>query len=454
MPELATDSGVSSSVPPSVSSTSMIMSDLGAGDQDTSTATADDSTGTESADPALIAEVESIPEDEPIAEGADEQVVEEEQQEAQTTEAQDDEQKPDIHNLSESRWSRVHSGYKWAREVGKALGVVGEDGRVDVTLLPSVEEIKGMRAAYSDRIAMEHDFSSADPDNATTFIRNWNTFSPQGMTTVASRLPDILAQTNPQGYNAMAAPVLNRFINYMYEAGSTIEDPQVRDYVLNAARAAEWWSTGGTNGGTFRPDDKIRAARQNQPSPVEQRLAQAEGQLRNITTQEQAARWHGFVQGTDTKIMASVNAEIDTALKPLKAYYPNPVSYEAVRDKFTSLFRQTLQQDSVSDRQFRIAIEQAKRSQTAADQDALANMYLTMSRRAIAAVRGKFITEASKGIVQNSNARHAALKTSSSQVGPTSGGAPRPQSIAARPVRRSEETVSEFQQRMINADLA
>ncbi len=414
-----------------------------------------DTAATGSVDPEIANEINAVPGDEevtidPLAAAGEQQETEEQPQ------VEDDSQKPAITNLEESRWKRVHSVYKWGQEVGKALGLVGEDGKVDLTLFPSVDEIKGMRTAYSDRIAMEHDFSSADPQNAQTFVENWNKFSPQGMAAVARVMPDMLASGNQAAYVAMAAPVMGRFLDYMYKAPG-VDNSELKQKLWDAARLTEWWMNGMPAEGGYRSDQQIQGVpgQQRVPDAREQQLTQREQQIRAYEQRTRAEAWDGFAGQVNTSIKTTLDAEVEKSLAGLKPLYPNEQVYGAVRAAFVQQLQQTLKGDSVAQRQWDIAIEAAKRTRSAEDQQALVAQYMTMARRALHTIRGPFVTNASKGFKQASDARHAALARSSSKVGPTTAAAPRPQGITPKlEPRRKDETGAEFQHRQILAELA
>ncbi len=404
-----------------------------------------------SADPAIAEEINAVPGDEEAVEPL---AVEGEPEVEAQPEVEDDSQKPAITNLEESRWKRVHGGYKWAQEVGKALGVVGEDGRVDLTLFPSVDEIKGMRSAYSDRIAMEHDFSSADPQNAQTFVTNWNKFSPDGMAAVARVMPDMLASGNQAAYVALAQPVMGRFLDYMYKAPG-VDTPELKQRLLDAARLTEWWMNGMPAEGGYRTDQQIQGVpgQQQPPDAREQRLTQREQQIRDYEQKTVSAAWDGFATQVNASIKTTLDTEVDKSLASLKPLYPNESVFKAVRNDFLSQFRQTLARDGVAQRQFEVAIEQARRTRSAEDQQALVTQYMTMARRALHTIRGPFVTNNSKGFKQASDARHTALQRSAAKVGPTTAAAPRPQGITTKLERRTGESGAEFQHRGILADL-
>jgi hypothetical protein len=409
-----------------------------------------------------IAEVNGIPEDEqPLAPPAEAGEIENPPaDEAPPAAEPSEDEKPQIENLTDSRWKTVHAGYKYVRELGKALGLVGEDGRVDLSLFPPIEQVQGMQTAYSDRMAMEHDFASADPQNAAQFIDNWNQFSPQGMQTVAAQLPDYLAKSNPDAYRAVAAPVLQRALDYMYSRGAQFEDEGMRKYVLDSARAMEWWLAGGPDApqGSYRSDDQIQALMSQRPgaapNQTEQRLAEAQRQLQSLNKQTADARWNGFYQAAVADIHQGIATDVEKTLSPLKPHYPNELTFNAVKNDFLGQVQKVMDKDSAGRRQYDLAVERARRTQTESDREAIKSAWLNMTRRAIHTIRGKFIAEASKGIVQASNAKHAALAKSASKVGPASGGAPRQQSIVTELKRNPGESLSEFQFRQIAADMS
>lgn len=307
-----------------------------------------------------------------------------------------------------------------------------------------------MRSAYSDRLAMEHDFSSGDPANASTFIQNWNAFSPAGMTTVAAKLPEFLAQANPAGYNAMAGPVIQRFIDYAYQAANGEQNADRKGYLQGVARAMEWWATGGYDNGTYRSDSFPQQAA---PNAIEQRLAASEAELRRIRGEGADTQWNTFIGGVHSDIQNAVAAEVEKALAPIKPHYPNTLAYESVRSSFYERLKHALAADAVGKRQYDVAQERTRRTQNPADKTNLINLYTTQVKRAMQTLRGPFLAEAGKGIKAVSDNRHAQLQRGAAQTAPTSGGAPRQQSIAGPLAREKSETTAEYQARMIQRDL-
>jgi hypothetical protein len=444
---------------------SMITADLGAPDaSSTSTSTTPLPVSAET-----TAEINDIPDDDETSIETPEPETQEPETEETPTEPPEDE-KPQIENLTDSRWKTVHAGYKYARELGKALGVVGEDGRVDIALFPAIEELTGMQSSYSQQLAMEHDFTSADPQNALQFLENWNTGGSddpqtrasfaQGMTTLASQMPDYLAQANPHAYQAMAGPVLQRALNWMYQRGAAYPDEKMRNYVLNAARSFEWWLAGGPDAqpGSYRNDQQIQALMQRgdpqQLNQTERQLQEARAQLTQINRQNGDARWQGFYQTAVAEINQQTAADVDKVLAPIKAHYPNELAFNAVRKSYIDQVQQTLNKDFQGRRLYDLAVERAKRTQTEADKQAIVSHWTNMVRRAIQTTRGKFITEASNGIKATSDARHKALAKGAAKTGPTSGGAPKPQSIIPELKRRTGETLPEFNYRRMVADMS
>lgn len=435
----------------------MIAADLGAD----SSASAPETPAPPPISADTTAEIDGIPDGDDEAPVVDAAPVEESAPEVEAAPEPSDDEKPEIENLTESRWQRVHKGYKYTREFAKALGVVTDDKQpIDYSLLPPIEEIQGYQTAYSDRLAMEHDFASADPANAKQFIENWNGFSPEGMRTVAAQLPEILAQANGAAYFALAQPVFSRALNHMLASAPQIQDEGMRKYVMDLRRGMQWWLAGGPNApdGAYDSDEQIEQALQQRPqqaapNATEQQLRQAQEQLNKINRERAESQWKTAFSTVQTAVGQDYGAAIDKTLAPLKQAYPNPAAFTALRESLMTRVQQAMAKDSYGQRAYQLAEEKAKRGQQGGV-EAMKSAWLQMTRKAMAQVAPAFVSEASKGVVAANQAKHAALARGAAKVGPASGGAPRQQSIVPELTRRPGETDSEFRYRRIAADMS
>ncbi len=417
------------------------------------------------------AEIDGIPDDTPT-EITDTQVPEVEIAPETPPEPEpSDDDKPQIENLTESRWKRVHGGYKMFREYAKALGVVQDDkSPIDMSLMPAVGEFQGMQQAYSDRLAMEHDFQSGDPQNIQQWIENWATGGDgasaevraahqRGMQVMAASLPDYLATANTSAYMAMAQPVFKRALDHMLQSAPQIEDEGLRNYVLNARRAMQWWLAGGTAAppNSYDTDEQIQQAMQRRPAAApnqtEQELAYARQQLQQIHQQTSEAKWGQTKASVDAAVGQEYWSAVDKTLAPLKAHYSNETTFRALKNEYVGQIQKAMTADQFSARRYQLAAEQARRGQQGGV-EAMKAAYVNWARKAMAQVAPTFVSEASKGIVAASGARHKALATGAAKVGPASGGAPRQQSIVGDLKRNPGESASEFSFRRIAADMA
>ncbi len=407
----------------------------------------------------VTAEIEGIPGDDDAVPETEAPAEEEAAPEAEAQPEPSDDEKPQIENLTESRWKRVHSGYKYTQELGKALGIVGEDGRVDLSLFPPIEQVQGMQQAYSDRLAMEHDFASADPANAQQFVENWNNFSPKGMATMAAQMPEYLAQANQEAYVALAQPVMTRFWNHMLRTAAGSPDGELKSALVDAARVSEWLAAGGVNApeGSYRSDEEIQKLmqqpRQQAPNQTALKLQQAEAQLQRIQQQGAEARWKSTYEQVDRAVGQEIGAAMEKTLAPLKAHYPNEMTFSAVRDKFVAQIQKAMGSNPYEKRAFELAQEQAKRGQQGGA-EAMQKAWTAWTRKAMAQAAPNFIAEASKGIKAASDARHTALAKGAAKKGPVSGGAARAQSIVPGIQRAPGESAADYRLRQITADMS
>lgn len=436
-----------------------ILADLGSPEQLTA---AEPAAETPAIDAETQAEIDSIPEDEETAAPAEETgeaSTDADGEKAKSDEEtpEDSEEKPEIGNLSERRWKKVHAGYKYAQEIGKVFGVVAEDGKLDTSLLPSAEDLQQMRDTYADRLAMEQDFVSGDPKSVQQWIANWDQFDQNGMAAVAAQLPTYLAAHNPAAYAEIARPAIGRFIDYMYEAAAGQDDPQIQKYILDGARAAEWWATGGPGKGTFRDDDAIRATLEGRK--VQTRSAADEEHpdtkaLRELKQRESQQQWGGFMSVANKAIAETVNPEVERVLAPLEKIYPKSVM-EGIRREFTGAYRQAIDKDTASKRVLDVAMQRARSAMDQQALDTIRETYVAMARRAIRAVAPAFVKER----VQNfkpavSDETRQQLQRNATKKAPVAGaGAAPPRSVMQTPQRKPGESADEFTARMMRMDM-
>lgn len=338
---------------------------------------------------------------------------------------------PNPIDLNSSRGKRIYNGYKFFKAVETELGV-----------LPTVEEVKEYHRAHLERLAMENEFTSGDPRAADNWVANWDRTSPQGMAAVAAALPErLIADRNFDAYNAVATPILNRFIGSLYDTAQAIADPESKARMIDAARIAESRLTG-----KFRSDEELTrvpdpmAARQ---SDIDRKLAQ----IREFESSQSYARSAAIVNEIDSSIGKFVDQTVEAAMAPLKTAYPsNPAYVKDCQRTFTEEAIR-LADRSPSAEAYRREVEKAARGDANARQRAVA-LYGSMVQHAIQTLARPFLRERIKSseVVRASAARHAQLSKSASQNAPQSAGGPSTKSLSATP--QKGETLESMMSRL------
>ena len=325
---------------------------------------------------------------------------------------------PNPIDLNSSRGKRIYNGYKFFKAVETELGV-----------LPTVDEVKEYHRAHLERLAMENEFTSGDPRAADNWVANWDRTSPQGMVAVAAALPErLIADRNFDAYNAVATPVITRFIGSLYDTAMQIADPESKARMIDAARIAESRLTG-----KFRSDEELT----RQPDPMAARQSELDGKLakiREFESQQSYARAAGIVADIDSSIGSFVAQTVDATLAPLKTAYPQNTSY--VKDCQRTFAEEVvkLANRSPSAEAYRREVEKAARGDSNARQRAV-NLYGSMVQHAVQTLARPFLRERIKSseVVRASAARHAQLTQATSQNAPQSAGGPSTKSLNATP---------------------
>jgi hypothetical protein len=319
---------------------------------------------------------------------------------------------PNFLDLKLPRGKRIYGGYKAYKALTEALGRE-----------LSVDDARAHMEAYSDKLAMEHEFSAGDPQAAQNWVHFWNSSDPKGMTTVGGQLPDYLATRNPDAYTAMALPVLNRYINAQYARAAGMADSPERKAILYAARVADW-----VLNDTYRQDEALPQT----PSPVDQRAAlvdQRWNQIQSYEQQQAAQRTSEWNQSLATAETSVVRSEAEKYLAPLKSALPGRAFNAAVND-FQEAVKAHLAKDAEGSRIYQINRLKGQQRQSSEDQQMLASAFAGRASRAARSIAPGFLKEYGVVAKANSAARHASLQQAAvAGAAPTSSGQPRQQSI-------------------------
>ncbi len=331
---------------------------------------------------------------------------------AQQTEA------PNILDLKTSRGKRIYGGYKAYKAFTESLGFE-----------PSVEQIRQHFQAHSDQLAMESEFLSGDPNAIANFASHWYNRSPQAFQQMVSQLPDQLAQGDAATYQAMAVPVIQRYINAMYQQAAQEQNPDQKAAMLYAARMNDW-----NVFGRFRKDNEITAPQQAPADPQfaaqQQYVQQGLQQITAWQQQQQVAVAQQWTQGLYQNVNSELGKQVDTALAPLKAALAPRVYAATVRD-FTEAVKQHLSQDADGQRIFELNASQAQRRMSSEDYPSLTGIFMSRASRAVRALAPGFLKEAGIAAQAQSAQRHQALAASAAAGNAASAtGGPASRSIA------------------------
>lgn len=381
-------------------------------------------------------------------ETAAEEIPEVQPQQAETPEEVTFEDKPSW--TPEKVWSQVYPSHKFVQALKQPIekGGIGHQ--------PSVEDVRLYYDSYADRVSMESDFSSDDPNSAAQFVNRWFGADQTGSfrdnyLKVASVLPAALARANPQAYKAMSVPVLSGYREGLWQRAEYEQNPEIRSALLAAAQILEHDITG-----KYRPLDDNGKAIQPTPDPERVRLEadrRAFNEEKSQATQQRVQQWQNSLA---SRIHSQIGDKIDEALAPLKSVHDKaPRIYNSAKSDFLTEVQNAVKKDAQWS-VYEAMVNQASRTQTAESADAVQGFYLEMASRAISNLRRNFLKEAGVAVVRQSEQRHQQLQQSASRQAPTQNGAnsQKPSIAAAAIERKPGESNVQFLQRRMAADRA
>lgn len=360
--------------------------------------------------------------------------------------------------LATSRGRRIYAEFKKAQTLAQ-LPDAEDPAKGGIGHVPSVEQVKEYYGSHVDHQAMAFDFNSGDPAKAETFINHWfgkdeSGQSRPGSAEMMQRMAEVLPRANHDAYAAFAAPAINTFINGMYREAMNEADPAIRESIVKGAQVAEWWITGGQQGGTFRDPAQSAQQPQQQPGQVHPDIVHARQILAEANQQTQyqnQQRLATFDKNVTTAASRAIAYDVDQALAPLKTAI-TPFLYESLRDKFIVEIDKGLAQNRDGMRQFDIRKGQAQRTSSESDVQQLAKMKRQMAASIIIAKRSEFIKAAGANLMEQSTKRHAQLQQTSSRTAPNASQIPVKRDISAALERAPGETHSDWMLRQVKSD--
>jgi hypothetical protein len=341
--------------------------------------------------------------------------------------------------LATPRGRKIYAEWKKARALSE---LPNEDGSGGIGHVPTVEQTKAYFRSFTDKQNMVADFESGHPQAAEAFWDYWfgqdsNGVRRSGSVEAATKLPEYLAQKNPEAYQAVAEPIIDRYmqaaVGRFMEARQKAASPEEAKAWYEAAQRMHFDLYGSyfdpqtVNSGA--PPQAAGAQAQKQPDEVQRLRAQVQ-ELTQGRAQEARTQFAAQVDGRVDRALVS---DVDTALKPIKDLIGKgitQVAFEAQRDHLINAVKAALDKNRDAMSVYRVA---RQRIVQGLSEDQIGNLVRSYRQLAFPVIQARYkdyISAAGQQAVQDNAAQRAQLQRSAQKVAPAGAGAPVQQSIA------------------------
>ncbi len=351
--------------------------------------------------------------------------------------------------LQTDRGRQIYQSFKAMREFAKPIDQGG------IGHAPTVEQLRDYYSTYTDRVMMDHDLSSQNPQQADRLVNFL--FDPKrgpGTNVVAQQIAPSLAKLSPETYAAAAQPFIQNYAGALYERYQQAKesgDDKLRGALWFAANIANYDMTGkwlneappnGNGNGNGQPANGQADPLSARQAELDRRQAELDQQAQQVY-QRQNAEWQSTV---NRQIGSAVTSEIDKALAPLKASSTER-NYKMYARDFHELVTKSANRDPQAYKLYMVKVDQARRDPNVN----LAAEYVKLIQPVIKAERVKFLEEAGVAGKQLSDARHAELRQIDGKKGvPNGAGSAGPP--ATKPISRQPgEQSADFNLRQLRA---
>lgn len=305
---------------------------------------------------------------------------------------------------------------------------------------PTVEDAKAHFEGASDFRAMQSMFDSAEPQALGQFMNYWHKGSPEAFSAMAQRLPAFLASqatNNPLAAQALGniESQVNRVtINRIYDKARETGDPD--DFKL--AQAVDY----AINGKYLETPDQI-PTRQRQVDPQDQ-IRQREQQQDQREQQFANQRWEEFdknyISGAKNTALTSA---VDAAFKVAEQAFPAGILKAAKREAIAQI-TEAIEKSFEFNRNQKVETSDIQRDLVRAIRSGsttnlepraarLVEEFKARVNRVLPGIVKPLIGDATKGVVQQSQATHNRLATGAQKTAPGAGGKPSPKDIFPKP---------------------
>lgn len=335
---------------------------------------------------------------------------------------------------SNPRFRRIYDNHA---EMAKLAAHPEEGG---IGFKPEVEQVKQWHSSHANLDEMVNDFTSGSPQAAAKFVSHWFNASDgyQNSTQVAAAIPEVLAQVNPEAYQAVGNHYGNAIINQLTQlanaAGRSPEDvARLNDAALLLSHV-----TG------VKPTQQQQVAQA--PANDEVAALRAEVQRLKYGTQQQA---QGNIREVFTQNLDRVlGADADTALATLKES-TDPVVYKALKADMIREMRQVAISNPAIRQELENNLKRMTRAGQLGDMSGVVRLWRQGYRDTLPSMRSQYLKAAGFSVTRPADEARAVMQQAQQKTAPTQGTAPQ-QSTSIQP-RQPGESMRDFVSRTLHA---
>jgi hypothetical protein len=335
---------------------------------------------------------------------------------------------------SNPRFRRIYDNHA---EMARVSAPPEEGG---IGFKPEVEQIKQWHSSHANLDDMVLDFTSGSPQAAAKFVSHWFDANEgyQNSTQVAAAIPEVLAQVNPEAYQAVGnhygSAIINQLTQLASAPGRTPEDiARLNDAALLLSHV-----TG------VKPTQRQQAA----PPPANDEVAalRAEVQRLKYGTQQQT---QGNIRESFTRNLDHVlEADADTALSSLKEA-ADPVVYKALRADMIREMRQVAISNPAIRQELDNNLKRMIRSGQVGDMSGVVRLWRQGYRDPLPQIRSQYLKAAGFSVTRPADEARAVMQQAQQKTAPTQGTAPQT-STSIQP-RQPGESMRDFVGRTLHA---
>ncbi len=350
--------------------------------------------------------------------------------------------------LKTPRGREIYQGHKFVEALAKptAQGGIGK--------IPTVQDVKEYFNSHIYHMNMWNDFTSGDPARVENFFVHWLRPDQNGQPKPAlDLLEPTLAKLGDGVYQKIATPVLSRYEGQLINRWRETSDQAVKQALYQSAQTlhydmtGEWLPEQAFQGGVAQAGVSQyngHANGQNNLTSEWGRLQAAQQQLQaqqDAVRRDTETRWSNSLESAKASALSS---HIDKALTPMvKIKIETPEIYASLKDRLIRQVQAGMQEDPV----YLAKVDRARRAGNPEAIQGLVNEYIAAAIPVIRDRREPFLKGAGVVRRQQSDDRHAQLRSIAAQSAPANNGAPPQRSVVPNTQPKPGETKEAYRER-------